>query len=148
VSDSRTPATDDTGRVLRRVLERNGHAVVDSSLVPDEVRRIRAAVRRAKAPPFLAEVLLINGGTGIAKRDVTVEAVAPLLEKQLPGFGELFRRLSYEEIGSPAWLSRALAGTHKGMFIACLPGSPQAARLALNRLLIPELGHAVGLLRR
>jgi len=148
VSDSRTPATDETGNLLRRELERGGHRVVDRRVVRDEVRRIRSAMRRARAPPVRAEVLLINGGTGIAKRDVTVEAVRPMLDKELPGFGELFRRLSYEEIGSPAWLSRSLAGTHKGMLVVCLPGSPQAVRLALQKLLLPELGHAIGLLRR
>ena len=148
VSDTRTLATDETGRILRLWLQRAGHKVVYYDYVPDLVREVRYCVREAHGPPYRCDLLVINGGTGIAPRDVTVEAVRGLLDRELPGFGELFRRLSYGEIGSPALLSRALAGTYKGMLVVCLPGSPQGARLALRKIVLPELGHAIGLLRR
>ena len=148
VSDTRTLATDETGRILRLRLQRAGHKVVYYDYVPDLVREVRYCVREAHGPPYRCDLLVINGGTGIAPRDVTVEAVRGLLDKELPGFGELFRQVSYREIGSAAWLSRALAGTYRGMLVVCLPGSPEAAILALEKLLLPELGHAVGLLRR
>jgi len=148
VSDSRTRATDETGQVLRSGLERAGHQVVYYEFVPDLVAEIRSSVREARGPPHRCDVLVINGGTGMTRRDVTVEAVRPLLDKELPGFGELFRQISYKSIGSPAWLSRALAGTHKGMLVACLPGSPQAAEPAMKGLLLPEIGHILGMLRR
>jgi len=148
VSDSRTRATDETGQVLRSGLEKAGHQVVYYVIVPDVIGAIRSGVRRAQGPGHRCEVLVINGGTGMTRRDVTIEAVRPLLDKEMPGFGELFRQISYKSIGSPAWLSRALAGTHKGMLVACLPGSPQAAVPALKALLLPEIGHIVGMLRR
>jgi len=148
VSDSRTKATDETGQVLLSGLERAGHQVVYYEVVPDLITDIRSSVREARGPPHRCDVLVINGGTGVTRRDVTVEAVRPMLDKELPGFGELFRQISYRSIGSPAWLSRALAGTHKGMLIACLPGSPQAAKPALEALLLPEIGHILGMLRR
>ena len=95
-----------------------------------------------------AGVVILNGGTGIGRRDNTIEVLEELLEKKLPGFGELFRYLSFKEIGSPAMMSRALAGTYRGMVLFALPGSPQAARLALEALILPELGHAVRELSR
>ena len=148
VSDTRTLATDETGRILRLHLQEAGHKVVYYDHVPDLVREVRFCVREAHRPPYRCDVLVINGGTGIAPRDVTIEAVRGLLDKELPGFGELFRHLSFNAMGSAAWLSRALAGTYRGMLVICLPGSPQAAELALRKLILPELGHAVGLLRR
>ncbi len=145
-SDSRAQADDVSGRVLREGLEAAGHAVVGQSVVRDEPEAIRVAVEGGLEGG--ARAVLITGGTGITRRDQTVEAVRPLLDKEIPGFGELFRMLSFEEIGSAAWLSRALAGTMQGALVFVLPGSPNAVRLALDRLILPELGHAVRELSR
>ena len=145
-SDSRAHADDVSGRALREALEAAGHSVVGQTVVRDEPDQIRAAVERGIEGG--ARAVLITGGTGITRRDQTVEAIRPLLEKEIPGFGELFRMLSFQEIGSAAWLSRALAGTARGALIFVLPGSPNAVRLALDRLILPELGHAVRELSR
>ncbi|HEY1333347.1 MAG TPA: molybdenum cofactor biosynthesis protein B [Myxococcaceae bacterium] len=145
-SDSRAQADDVSGRALREGLESAGHSVVGQTVVRDEPEQIRAAVERGLQGG--ARAVLITGGTGITRRDQTVEAVRPLLEKEIPGFGELFRMLSFQEIGSAAWLSRALAGTVRGALVFVLPGSPNAVRLALDRLILPELGHAVRELSR
>jgi len=145
-SDSRAQADDVSGRALREGLEAAGHSVVGQTVVRDEPEQIRAAVERGLQGG--ARAVLITGGTGITRRDQTVEAVRPLLEKEIPGFGELFRMLSFQEIGSAAWLSRALAGTVHGALVFVLPGSPNAVRLALDRLILPELGHAVRELSR
>ncbi len=145
-SDSRAQADDVSGRALREGLEAAGHAVVGQTVVRDEPDAIRAAVERGLAGG--ARAVLITGGTGITRRDQTVEAIRPLLDKEIPGFGELFRMLSFQEIGSAAWLSRALAGTVRGALVFVLPGSPNAVRLALDRLILPELGHAVRELSR
>lgn len=145
-SDSRAAVDDVSGRALREGLEAAGHAVVGQTVVRDEPEAIRAAVEKGLEGG--ARAVLITGGTGITRRDQTVEAVRPLLEREIPGFGELFRMLSFEEIGSAAWLSRALAGTVRGALVFVLPGSPNAVRLALDRLILPELGHAVRELSR
>jgi len=145
-SDSRAQVDDVSGRALREGLESAGHSVVGQTVVRDEPEQIRAAVERGLQGG--ARAVLVTGGTGITRRDQTVEAVRPLLEKEIPGFGELFRMLSFQEIGSAAWLSRALAGTVRGALVFVLPGSPNAVRLALDRLILPELGHAVRELSR
>jgi molybdenum cofactor biosynthesis protein B len=145
-SDSRAQSDDVSGRALREGLEAAGHSVVGQTVVRDEPEQIRAAVEGGLAGG--ARAVIITGGTGITRRDQTVEAVRPLLEKEIPGFGELFRMLSFQEIGSAAWLSRALAGTVRGALVFVLPGSPNAVRLALDRLILPELGHAVRELSR
>jgi molybdenum cofactor biosynthesis protein B len=145
-SDSRAQADDVSGRALREGLEAAGHSVVGQTVVRDEPEQIRAAVEQGLEGG--ARAVLITGGTGITRRDQTVEAIRPLLEKEIPGFGELFRMLSFQEIGSAAWLSRALAGTIRGVLVFVLPGSPNAVRLALDRLILPELGHAVRELSR
>jgi molybdenum cofactor biosynthesis protein B len=145
-SDSRAHADDVSGRALREGLEAAGHTVVGQTVVRDEPEQIRAAVERGLEGG--ARAVLVTGGTGITRRDQTVEAIRPLLEKEIPGFGELFRMLSFQEIGSAAWLSRALAGTLRGALVFVLPGSPNAVRLALDRLILPELGHAVRELSR
>lgn len=145
-SDSRAHGDDVSGRALREGLEAAGHAVVGQTVVRDEPEAIRAAVERGLADG--ARAVLITGGTGITRRDQTVEAIRPLLDREIPGFGELFRMLSFQEIGSAAWLSRALAGTVRGALVFVLPGSPNAVRLALERLILPELGHAVRELSR
>ena len=140
-SDTRTPADDESGKLLRAELEMAGHNVVGQEIVKDDTAALRAAI--AHALEHGARAIVISGGTGIARRDVAVETVNALFEKSLPGFGELFRMLSFEEIGSAAWLSRAAAGTYRGALVFALPGSPNAVRLALHKLILPELGHAV-----
>jgi molybdenum cofactor biosynthesis protein B len=140
VSDTRTLETDTGGALLAELLDAGGHRVVERALVPDEIESIRAAADRLLARDDV-QVLLLTGGTGIAARDVTPEALAPLLDRELPGFGELFRALSYQEIGSAAMLSRAFAGTARGRVVAALPGSRAAIRLAVEKLLLPELPH-------
>lgn len=147
ISDSKTPETDTSGRILREGLAQAGHAVVDYRLVPDEPAAIRAVLDAACADPRV-QAVLFTGGTGIAARDQTYEALEALLDKRLPGFGELFRLLSYQEVGPAAMLSRAQAGVHRGRAVFSLPGSPAACRLALDRLILPELPHLVGLLGR
>jgi len=146
VSDTRDEATDGSGRFLRRALERAGHRVVDYRILRDDpgaiVRHLRGLARR-RSP---ARVVLISGGTGIAARDATYEAVADLLEKRLDGFGEIFRVLSFRRIGPAAMLSRAVAGTWRGRMLFSLPGSEAAVRLALRRLILPEIRHIAALL--
>ncbi len=145
VSDSRTEATDESGALLKRLLTEAGHRVVFAAIVKDDSAAIVDAVDRAVR---VADAVVTNGGTGLAPRDVTVETLAPRLEKTLPGFGEIFRTLSYKEVGSAAMLSRAIAGMYKGRLVFCLPGSPDACELAAKALILPELGHAVGVMRR
>jgi molybdenum cofactor biosynthesis protein B len=142
-SDSRTPETDSSGRLIRERLETAGHAVVYYEIVPDVAERIAGAVLDHLEQ---LDAVIVNGGTGIAPRDSTIEALRPLLEKEIEGFGEIFRALSYQEIGASAMLSRALAGVCKGRFIAALPGSTAGCRLAMEKLIVPELGHIAYLL--
>jgi molybdenum cofactor biosynthesis protein B len=143
VSDTRGASEDTGGALLAELLEAAGHRVVSRARVRDDVDAIRAAVGEALAREEVRAVLL-TGGTGLAPRDVTPEALRPLLEREIPGFGELFRALSFAEIGAAAMLSRALAGIVRGRLVVGLPGSRAAIRLALEKLLLPELGHLVG----
>jgi molybdenum cofactor biosynthesis protein B len=147
VSDTRSLETDTGGALVAELLGAQGHPVIDRLLVRDELAAIQSAVRGALAHPEVGAVLL-TGGTGIAERDVTPEALRSLLDRELPGFGELFRMLSYQEVGSAALLSRALAGTAGGRLVAALPGSRSAIRLGLEKLLLPELGHLVAEARK
>jgi len=142
VSDTRTLETDTGGRCAAELLAAAGHPVAWREIVKDDAREIAAAVRRALAREDL-RALVLTGGTGVAPRDVTPDAVTPLLERILPGFGELFRALSYQQIGSAALLSRALAGVASGKPVFVLPGSRAAVQLALEKLVLPELGHLV-----
>ncbi|HEU4370756.1 MAG TPA: MogA/MoaB family molybdenum cofactor biosynthesis protein [Methylomirabilota bacterium] len=142
VSDTRTPETDTGGTVIRELLRGSGHAVVGSRIVRDEPVEVTRVVREACADARV-QVVLLTGGTGITSRDSTFEAVEALLDKRLPGFGELFRVLSYEQVGAAAMLSRAQMGVHARRIVVSLPGSPDACRLALEKLLLPELGHLV-----
>lgn len=146
VSDTRTPETDASGTLVRRLVEEHGHRVVAYAILPDEPLRIREHVAALLADAAV-EAIIVNGGTGLAPRDTTYEAITGLLEKKLDGFGELFRMLSYEQVGASAMLSRAAAGVAAGRVVASLPGSPAAVELALTKLLLPELGHMVGLVR-
>lgn len=145
VSDTRKAADDRSGAVIRAVLEGAGHVIRESIIVPDEVEAIRSAVTGAAGRADVGAVL-VTGGTGVARRDVTIESLASSWTKELPGFGEIFRALSFAEVGSAAFLSRATAGVIGGAFVAVLPGSPAACELALQRLVIPELGHIAALL--
>lgn len=145
VSDSRTPETDTSGALMSRLCEEAGHRILSRRIVADEIEAIRTALFEAARLEGCRAVLL-TGGTGLAARDRTHEAVAGLIEKRIDGFGELFRALSYEEIGPAAMLSRALAGTLGPVFVAALPGSSAGVRLALQKLILPQLGHLAGLL--
>jgi molybdenum cofactor biosynthesis protein B len=147
VSDTRTEATDTGGKAVAEVLTAGGHMVVGRHIVRDEPDEVAALVRHHAASDRV-DVIITTGGTGITRRDSTFEAIDGLLEKRLPGFGELFRMLSFQEIGAAAMLSRACAGTCMGKIVVALPGSENAVRLALNRLLVPELGHLVNETRR
>jgi molybdenum cofactor biosynthesis protein B len=145
-SDTRSEAEDESGAFLRAAAAAAGHAVAGYRIVPDDPEAIRAALEEAARAG--ADAIVVNGGTGIAGRDRTYEAVAALLEKRLDGFGELFRMLSYAEIGSAAMLSRAVAGVWGGRAVFSVPGSRAAVRLAWEKLLGPELGHVVRELRK
>src|SRR5579859_2857841 len=138
VSDTRGPGEDTSGARLKELFEEAGHQVRGPVIVPDEPDRIVAAIAEAERDSAVRAVVL-NGGTGIARRDRTVEALEPLLERVLPGFGELFRALSFEEIGSAALLSRALAGVRGNRALFALPGSTTAVTLAATKLILPEL---------
>ena len=140
VSDTKTAETDTSGGVIRQLLTAAGHRVVESRIVRDEPTEVARIVRDACARDDVQAVVL-TGGTGITSRDSTFEAVEALLDKRLPGFGELFRMLSFQEIGAAAMMSRAQMGLHARRIVVSLPGSPNACRLALEKLLIPELGH-------
>ncbi len=142
ISDTKTPESDTSGALIRERLLAAGHRVVGSGIVRDEPVEVQRIVREASADAAV-QVIIMTGGTGITSRDSTYEAVDGMLDKRLPGFGELFRMLSWEEVGAAAMLSRAQMGVHARRIVVSLPGSPNACRLALDRLLLPELGHLV-----
>ncbi len=142
ISDTRTESTDTGGRAVADLLESADHELVGRRIVPDDQEQVRSVLDSLLARDDV-QAVITTGGTGISSRDGTFEAVSTLLEKRLDGFGELFRMLSFEEIGAAAMLSRACAGTARGRIILSLPGSEHAVRLAMNRLILPELGHLV-----
>ena len=142
VSDSRDERSDKSGAFIRSALTGSGHVVVDYRIIKDEASFIRTAVQEL-AGLSDCQAILLNGGTGIARRDVTYEVVSELIDKRLDGFGELFRVLSYEEIGAAAMLSRAVAGLRGDRLIVAMPGSTAACRLAMEKLVLPELTHLV-----
>ena len=145
-SDTRTAATDTSGQRIKDLLATQNHPVVWYQVLKDEPVQIAAAVRALLEQPDV-DAIIINGGTGIAPRDTTFEAIQGLLEKEISGFGELFRMLSYQDIGSAAMLTRATAGVAKGKVVVSLPGSTGAVELGMTKLLLPELGHMLFLLR-
>ncbi len=147
ISDSKTAETDTSGKLIRELLGGAGHRVVGSEIVRDEPSEVQRVIRAACASADIQAVIM-TGGTGITSRDSTFEAVEAMLDKRLPGFGELFRMLSYQEVGGAAMLSRAQMGIAQGRIVVSLPGSPNACRLALEKLLLPELGHLVRELSR
>jgi molybdenum cofactor biosynthesis protein B len=140
VSDTRTLETDTGGALVVEFLLGAGHELTSREIVPDEAKAISAALSAALAADGTRAIIL-TGGTGVAPRDVTPESVEPLLDRLVPGFGEIFRALSFEEIGSAAVLSRALAGIANGRVVFVLPGSRGAVRLGMERLILPEIGH-------
>jgi molybdenum cofactor biosynthesis protein B len=147
VSDSRSLDSDRSGKLIQEKLEAKGHRVAERGIVRDEPKDIRREVLRAIARSEV-DVVIVTGGTGVSPRDVTPDTVEPLLEKVLHGYGELFRALSFQEIGAASILSRAVAGTLRGTAVFVTPGSTGAVRLAMDRLILPELTHLVGQLRR
>jgi molybdopterin adenylyltransferase len=147
ISDTRTPDTDTGGDTVEELMRDAGHEIVERDIVRDEASSIRTRLVNLLARPDV-DAVVTTGGTGISARDTTYEVVDRMLEKKLDGFGEIFRMLSYEEIGAAAVLSRAVAGAVGTKFIACLPGSRNAVRLAVERLLVPEISHVVFELRK
>jgi len=146
VSDTRTAENDTNGTCIQALLEQAGHRVASYAILPDEPVLVRAHLEGVLHDPEV-DVVILNGGTGLAPRDSTYEAIVDLLEKRLDGFGELFRMLSYEHVGAAAMLSRAAAGVARGKVVAALPGATAAVELAMTKLLLPELGHMVQLVR-
>lgn len=145
-SDTRTEDTDTSGKKIKDLLSEQHHAVVSYQILKDEPVQIAAAVRTLLDRQDV-DAILINGGTGIAPRDTTFEAIQGLLEKEIPGFGELFRLLSYHDIGSAAMMTRATAGVAKDKIVVSLPGSTGAVELGMTKLVLPELGHMLFVLR-
>jgi molybdenum cofactor biosynthesis protein B len=147
VSDTRTEETDSGGRAIVELLSGEGHEVAGKTIVPDDPERVRGALQAGIETPEI-DAVIATGGTGITQRDGTYEAVAALLDKRIDGFGELFRSLSYQEIGPAAMMSRACAGLAGGTIVISLPGSENAVRLAMTKLILPEIGHMVREARR
>lgn len=147
LSDTRSQETDRSGQLIKQLLLDGGHLVEAYQIVKDEPVQIHSQLALLASNTDL-DAVICNGGTGIAPRDTTYDAIASLLEKTLPGFGEVFRWLSYQEIGSRAIASRAIAGVYNGKLIFSLPGSTNAVRLAMEQLILPELAHLVSQLRQ
>ena len=146
-SDSRTIETDETGKTAVRLLEEAGHKVSAHVIVPNDSERIQEMYARFLGDPEV-QVIITSGGTGISSKDKTVAAVSSTFEKPIPGFGELFRRLSFDEIGHAAMFSRATAGAARGKLVFCLPGSRGAMETALGKIILPSLGHMLWELNR
>ena len=142
ISDSRTEQDDDSGKIIKQKLSENGHQVVSYAVLKDEAVSIKNKIDELLRQEEL-QVIITNGGTGVSHRDVTIETIYPILEKKLDGFGEIFRFLTYQEIGTPSIMSRAIGGVAGGKVILCLPGSPGAAKLAMDKIILPEIGHMV-----
>ncbi len=147
ISDTRTPETDTGGNVIVDSMQKAGHEIVHREIVKDDAPRIKKILEEFLADAAV-DAVITTGGTGISARDATYEVVAQMLDKKLDGFGELFRVLSYEEVGAAAILSRAIAGAAGLKFVACLPGSTNAVRLAMEKLLVPEISHIIFELRK
>jgi molybdenum cofactor biosynthesis protein B len=145
ISDTRTLEDDSSGAECARITEAGGHVVASRAIVPDDAAQVEAHIRAVASD---VDVILTNGGTGFAPRDTTYEAVSRLLDRRIDGFGELFRMLSFAEVGSRAMASRAVAGVHGKTLIFSMPGSTKAVRLAMTKLVAPELGHLLGELKK
>lgn len=142
VSDTRSEADDSSGMAIAEIMARAGHSIAKRTIVKDEIEEIQKALRELIEDNSV-QAVVISGGTGIARRDVTLEAITPFVEKSIPGFGELFRALSFSQVGSAAMMSRATAFVTERKIVFCLPGSEKAVRLAVEKLIAPELGHMV-----
>jgi len=138
---------DESGDIIERLAVNAGHKIEGRKLIDDSKTMIRKSVRQSLVAKDV-DALIITGGTGLSPRDVTIETIKPMLSKQISGFGELFRKISYDRIGSPAMLSRALAGIVIGKPVFCLPGSPDAVQTAMEKLILPELGHLIRVARQ
>jgi molybdenum cofactor biosynthesis protein B len=147
ISDTRTPETDTGGNAIVQLMREAGHEVSRREIVEDDAPRIEVVLQELLTDTSV-DAVITTGGTGISARDTTYEVVSRLIDKKLDGFGELFRMLSYKEIGAAAILSRAVAGASGAKFVACLPGSTNAVRLAMEKLLVPEIPHVVFELRK
>jgi molybdenum cofactor biosynthesis protein B len=146
-SDTRTAKDDESGRMAVSLIEEAGHSVASRTVIPNDSEKIRAEVRRLLEDAS-TQVIVTSGGTGIGAKDRTVDAVSALLEKEMPGFGEHFRRLSLDEVGGSALISRATAGVAGGKLVFCLPGSRNAMGLALSKIILPNVGHMLWELSR
>ena len=142
ISDRRTEKTDESGKTAKELISKDGHQVLAYRIIRNDKSLIQTAVKEMLQDPRINAIVTI-GGTGISKRDLTVEVTSELLDKKIEGFGELFRNLSYQEIGEAAMISRATAGTINGKLVFCLPGSKNAVKLAFNKLIMPGLGHII-----
>ena len=142
ISDTRMEETDESGRLLRERLIQNGHSVIQYSILKNDANDIRQKIQDLLRQDAV-QVIITSGGTGLSRRDITVETVLPMLEKKLDGFGELFRFLTFQELGTASIMSRAMAGAVRGKVIICIPGSLGAVRLAIDKIILPEIGHMV-----
>lgn len=142
ISDTRDERTDESGKIAKGLITDAGHEMKTYEIIPNDKVQIRNTVKELLQNPEV-NVILTSGGTGISKRDITTDTLTALFEKRIEGFGELFRKLSYEEIGEAAMISRATAGATNGKLVFCLPGSKNAVRLALTKLILPGLGHMI-----
>ncbi|MFC2005750.1 molybdenum cofactor biosynthesis protein B [Chloroflexota bacterium] len=142
ISDSRTEQDDESGKLIIQKLSQNGHKIVSYAILKNEAGAISEKIHELLRQEEL-QVIITSGGTGVSHRDITVETISSILEKKLDGFGELFRYLSYQEIGTGSVMSRAIAGVTKGKVILCLPGSLGAANLVVDKIILPEIGHLV-----
>ena len=142
ISDSRTEQTDESGKFLKQALNQNGHRVLAYAILKNDAGAIERKIKELLNQDEL-QVIITSGGTGISHRDITVETISSIIEKKLDGFGELFRSLSYQEIGTASIMSRAVAGVVGGKIIICIPGSLGAAKLAMDKVILPEIGHMV-----
>lgn len=146
VSDSRTEATDTSGDLIESLAKSKGHSIASRAVVKDDATEILDSLRKCLEGP--ADVIAFTGGTGITSRDITPETIAPLMDKVIGGFGELFRHLSYMNVGGASIMSRAFAGIIGRKLVFCMPGSPDAVRLAMESIILPEIGHMVRETRR
>jgi molybdenum cofactor biosynthesis protein B len=142
VSDSRTAETDESGKLITVLLENDGHTVTSFSILRNDAEALSGKIKCILAGEK-PDVIITSGGTGASRMDLTIETILPLLDKKLDGFGELFRHLTYQEIGTGSVLSRAMTGVIHGKIVICLPGSLEATRLAMEKIILPEIGHMV-----
>ena len=142
ISDSRTEENDESGKLIKQRLSQDGHRVVAYAILKNEAESIKKKIGEL-LPQVELQVIITSGGTGVSHRDLTIETISPILEKKMDGFGELFRFVSYQEIGTASIMSRAVAGVAGGKVILCLPGSLGAVTLAMDKIILPEIGHMV-----